>query len=66
MSVLLQMGQFTDDRYCSRLRTLIAHFTPVQVRKVKVYYITGLFIKLSDGNTGTVESFWFVGVNVRE
>lgn len=26
-----QMGQFTDDRYCSRLRTLIAHFTPVQV-----------------------------------
>ncbi|XP_048728354.2 DNA mismatch repair protein Msh6-like isoform X2 [Ostrea edulis] len=26
-----QLGQFTDDRYCSRLRTLIAHFTPVQV-----------------------------------
>ncbi|XP_061180194.1 DNA mismatch repair protein Msh6-like isoform X2 [Saccostrea echinata] len=26
-----QIGQFTDDRYCSRLRTLIAHFTPVQV-----------------------------------
>ncbi|XP_052086117.1 DNA mismatch repair protein Msh6-like [Mytilus californianus] len=25
------VGQFTDDRYSSRLRTLIAHYTPVQV-----------------------------------
>ncbi|XP_076349800.1 LOW QUALITY PROTEIN: DNA mismatch repair protein Msh6-like [Tachypleus tridentatus] len=25
------LGQFLDDRHCSRLRTLIAHFPPVQV-----------------------------------
>ncbi|XP_069105499.1 DNA mismatch repair protein Msh6-like [Argopecten irradians] len=25
------IGQFPDDRYCSRLRTLIAHYTPSQV-----------------------------------
>ena len=25
------MGQFTDDRHCSRLRTVFAHFTPAQI-----------------------------------
>ncbi|XP_066481801.1 DNA mismatch repair protein Msh6 isoform X2 [Tiliqua scincoides] len=25
------VGQFADDRYCSRLRTLLAHYIPVQV-----------------------------------
>ncbi|XP_021365348.1 DNA mismatch repair protein Msh6-like isoform X1 [Mizuhopecten yessoensis] len=25
------LGQFSDDRHCSRLRTLIAHYTPIQV-----------------------------------
>ncbi|KAM8810267.1 DNA mismatch repair protein Msh6 isoform 1-T1 [Eudromia elegans] len=25
------VGQFSDDRHCSRFRTLVAHFTPVQV-----------------------------------
>lgn len=25
------VGQFSDDRYCSRLRTLVAHYVPVQV-----------------------------------
>ncbi|KAK0138401.1 DNA mismatch repair protein Msh6 [Merluccius polli] len=25
------VGQFTDDRHCSRLRTLVAHFAPAQV-----------------------------------
>ncbi|XP_006880966.1 PREDICTED: DNA mismatch repair protein Msh6 isoform X2 [Elephantulus edwardii] len=25
------VGQFPDDRHCSRLRTLVAHYTPVQV-----------------------------------
>ncbi|XP_066999808.2 DNA mismatch repair protein Msh6 [Anabrus simplex] len=28
---VFHLGQFTDDRYCSRLRTLIAHHPPVQV-----------------------------------
>ena len=28
---LFQLTQFTDDRHCSRLRTLIAHFPVVQV-----------------------------------
>ncbi|KAJ7341254.1 hypothetical protein JRQ81_005142 [Phrynocephalus forsythii] len=25
------VGQFLDDRHCSRLRTLVAHYTPVQI-----------------------------------
>ena len=29
--ILLQVGQFQDDRQSSRLRTLVAHYTPVQV-----------------------------------
>ena len=28
----LQLGQFVDDRECSRLRTLVAHYPPAQVR----------------------------------
>ena len=27
----LKIGQFQDDRQSSRLRTLVAHYTPVQV-----------------------------------
>lgn len=29
---LFHIGQFEDDRHASRLRTLVAHYTPVQVR----------------------------------
>lgn len=29
--IILQVGQFQDDRQSSRLRTLVAHYTPVQV-----------------------------------
>lgn len=31
LNVILQVGQFQDDRQSSRLRTLVAHYTPVQV-----------------------------------
>ena len=31
---LFQLTQFTDDRHCSRLRTLIAHFPIVQVLRL--------------------------------
>ena len=26
-----QVGQFTDDRHCSRLRTLVSHYPPAQI-----------------------------------
>ena len=29
--IVLKVGQFQDDRQSSRLRTLVAHYTPVQV-----------------------------------
>ena len=31
LNIILQVGQFQDDRQSSRLRTLVAHYTPVQV-----------------------------------
>ncbi|XP_064652331.1 DNA mismatch repair protein Msh6-like [Lineus longissimus] len=40
------IGQFEDDRHCSRFRTLVAHFTPVQViyEKGKLSQKTWTFI----------------------
>ncbi len=34
------VGQFEDDRHCSRLRTLISHFPPAQVRHRRITYNT--------------------------
>ena len=28
---MLQVGQFTDDRHCSRFRTLVSHYPPAQI-----------------------------------
>jgi DNA mismatch repair protein MSH6 len=40
------IGQFEDDRHCSRFRTLVAHFTPVQIiyEKGKLSQKTWTFI----------------------
>ena len=35
--VFFQVGQFVDDRHCSRLRTLIAHYPPVQVSYFNIH-----------------------------
>lgn len=59
------IGQFPDDRHCSRLRTLIAHFSPAEVLfekgnpsvETRKILKSSLFSALQEGlNTGT--QFW--------
>ncbi|CAG2235293.1 MSH6 [Mytilus edulis] len=59
------VGQFTDDRYSSRLRTLIAHYTPVQFKThglaggFETHGVTGEF--KTHGVTGEIKTCGVAG-----
>lgn len=47
------MGQFSDDRYCSKFRTMIAHYGPVQVL-YESGQVTGKTRQILDGTLSAV------------
>ena len=60
--VLFQLGQFTDDRHCSRLRTLLCHYPATQV-SVKGH-VLGLPKKYFLGNLTVLSNRKGIGVIV--
>ncbi|KAL3892164.1 hypothetical protein ACJMK2_004398 [Sinanodonta woodiana] len=66
------IGQFSDDRHCSRLRTLIAHYTPVQVLHEKGKMSQKTSLMLSNNLTSCIKEplvpgkeFWDSGKTLK-